>query len=227
MSSDLTGRCVDELLIAGLADYVHMGEVAWCAQSVAGGIGPALLKQTSLLVIERVLRQDLMRAGSLATPTFVAWTGSIEEALERIDREWPEDRSPSFGDICWFENTEKGTSLAERVWAEDCRARERLANALLARVPKAAQGSLLDSLQHLSNLIPAELTDGSPPPESLTQMFEVLGEEYDRGDPRMQELIVRLFLTPLSSASVPRTLLTPSLAHRLGWIRGLTDTPAA
>jgi len=110
--------CIDELLMSGADDWVLAAEVAWVAESTGGAKTPDQIRDLSLRLIRELLQQGMMEIGDLSeeAPHFRKWNLPMEEALERVEREWKAlGRLPDLGDICWLQNTVKGNKLGKQL----------------------------------------------------------------------------------------------------------------
>jgi hypothetical protein len=104
-----------DILTSGLSDWVGFGEVAWAVSKQLPATATRDEKiSLASATIRSLLEDDLIRVGDPVNGRkFVAWDLSIDETIRRIEAEWralPEE--PSIGYVCWFENTERGSSLA-------------------------------------------------------------------------------------------------------------------
>ena len=111
-------RCIDDLLIRGVDDWVHTPEVEWVAKSTGGASTPDQILDLSLHLIREVVQQNLMEIGDVTESDrgFRKWGLSKEEAMQRVEREWKAlGRNPNLGEICWLCNTEKGNERGERL----------------------------------------------------------------------------------------------------------------
>ena len=109
---------IDELVVAGSDDWVDAAEVAWIAKSMGPPESSEAIRDLSVRLIGKVLGDGLMRIGEVTVTDrgFAAWEVSIDEAVERVDREWRAlDREPDLGDVFWLENTLRGEQLAAEV----------------------------------------------------------------------------------------------------------------
>lgn len=110
-----TNKCIDELLVRGLDDWIDAAEVSWVSRAVGGARGEQEIRNLALRIVEELLDQDLMAVGMVTETGFVPWTIPANEVLEKIKKEWsvlPE--GPGLGEICWLTLTEKGARRAER-----------------------------------------------------------------------------------------------------------------
>ena len=112
----LVDKCVSDVLIRGLDDWVQAAEVASVARDVGGAIGASEVLSVSLEVYRSLLIQELMAVGSVSSMGFCPWTHTVEESLRRIEREWKSlPDGPGIGDICWLEMKRKGRERASRM----------------------------------------------------------------------------------------------------------------
>jgi hypothetical protein len=113
-------QCVKELLIAGSDDWVYLAEALRIIESV--NAEAALdVKQLTLEVLGEVVQRGLMEVGDLPGQgcRLKLWPLTPQECLARIEREWDAlGRSPSLGEICWLQNTDKGDALGEQLRRE-------------------------------------------------------------------------------------------------------------
>lgn len=104
---------IDELVVRGADDWVMAADVAWIAKSV-GGASDEEVAEVSIALIEEVMRRSLMQVGDVTEAGFFEWDLSLEEALDRVSREWRAlGRAPDLGEVCWLANTEAGDARAE------------------------------------------------------------------------------------------------------------------
>ena len=106
-------RMIQALLGRGRDDWVMAADVAWIARDIGGADSDDEVRSASLGLIERALRDELMRIGDVTDGGFFPWKASPDQALRRVEASWLElGRSPDLGEVCWLENTEKGDALA-------------------------------------------------------------------------------------------------------------------
>lgn len=103
--------CVNELVTEGTIDWVSSHEVAGVAAETGGAITDPDNRALSLRLITEVVRRGLMELGDLdpVKRGFRKWNLSIEEALARVEREWPTGGpDPRSSEVCWLNNTAEG-----------------------------------------------------------------------------------------------------------------------
>lgn len=114
-------KCVDDLLIRGLDDWLQAAEVASVARTIGAARTESEVRALSVQVVRDLLQRDFMVVGTVAGTEFTPWGIAMEDALERIEREWrARPEGPNLGDICWLNLTERGSGRAE-----DLRSRSR------------------------------------------------------------------------------------------------------
>jgi hypothetical protein len=108
--------CIDEILNRGLDDWVHAAELVFVAISVGGAVTDAEIRDLSIEILRKVIKEGLMEVGDLTTQGFHAWDLPADEALDRIEREWNAlGRPPDIAEICWLSNTEAGDKRAHQL----------------------------------------------------------------------------------------------------------------
>jgi hypothetical protein len=108
--------CINEILLLGLDDWIQASEIASVTRTVGGAATHDEVRQLSLEIIRKVIKDGLMAVGDVTEKGFHVWELSADDALERIEREWTAlGRNPSLGEICWLSNTEEGDRLARRM----------------------------------------------------------------------------------------------------------------
>src|SRR5262245_7076167 len=106
--------CIDELLRAGLDDWLHAPEVASVAQFVGGATADDLNRDLSLDLVREVVQRGLMKVGDLRKEGFREWQMTPEAAIARVVREWSAlGRRPRLGELFWLEITDEGTMKAK------------------------------------------------------------------------------------------------------------------
>ena len=138
LNEDIINDVVDDVLVGGADDWVHLPELTFKLTRNATHHGIELNEEDkvdlSLKVIYKVLTQGLMVAGDLpksdpavsdamrrrdwealrklrdSSPKhLVAWALEPAAAYEQIEREWRlHDRAYKLGEGCWLENTDTG-----------------------------------------------------------------------------------------------------------------------
>jgi hypothetical protein len=104
---------LDKLVISGVDDWIMACEVASVAKFEGRASSESDSRNLSIQLIQEVLERGLMEIGDVTEGGFRTWNVSIEEAMERVQREWlalPE--GPNLGDVCWLANTKKGDERA-------------------------------------------------------------------------------------------------------------------
>ena len=121
-------RCLNAMLTSGTVDWVSSWEVEGIAAEEGGATEDAANRALSLQAISAAVRRGLMEIGELDAVArgFRPWDASADEALARVEREWPPagPRANS-GEVCWLRNTAAGNTHAARLAA---------ASAVVARV---------------------------------------------------------------------------------------------
>lgn len=113
----------EDLLVAGLADWIHAGWVLNCAD-LSGETDPRVLRDVALDLIEEVLKDGIMRAGDLTDDGFVPDTRDLRDLVAAIREEWITSwgvKQPDPGAIIWLENTAEGSAFARSVLARPAR----------------------------------------------------------------------------------------------------------
>lgn len=112
-----TEDIVREALIAGVDDWVYLGELAALVRAVRGDIPAEHVRTLTCTVVRQLLEEGFVRVGDVVKEGFRPWTCSTHEALARIEAEWTQDRRLLPGDICWLESTESGLRRGEHYFA--------------------------------------------------------------------------------------------------------------
>jgi hypothetical protein len=108
--------CIEEILNRGLDDWVHAAELVYVTISVGGAVTDAEIRDLSIEILRKVVKEGLMEVGDLTTQGFHAWNLPADEALDRIEREWNSlGRPPDIAEICWLSNTEEGDKRARQL----------------------------------------------------------------------------------------------------------------
>jgi len=107
--------CIEELLVLGLDDWVHLSEVAWTARSIGGAASPEDVRQLSLQSIRDLLVRELATFGQVDETGYRPWRSSIEETVGRIDREWALSAEPRLGEGGWIRLTPAGDAAAREL----------------------------------------------------------------------------------------------------------------
>lgn len=111
----------EDLLIAGLADWVYVGWVPVCA-GLSGARGDLELRTVALDLIREVLVSGLMVAGEVTESGHVPFDLSPETAADRIRDEWISAwglETPAPGAVAWLDNTAAGDAVAQRALARE------------------------------------------------------------------------------------------------------------
>jgi hypothetical protein len=100
-------RLVTELVDRGEADWVDMTEAWWVARSTGSASSDEEARELAIEAISQALHRGLMEVGDVTEREgFRAWALPIDQAIERITREWSSDRArPELGDTGWLRNT--------------------------------------------------------------------------------------------------------------------------
>jgi hypothetical protein len=110
---------IDEVLLAGLDDWVMPCQVDYFAGHQRPDATPDQLIERGIRTVERMLRDGLMEVGDVTDDGFRSWDVPSAEAVSRIRSEWKRlDRRLEMGDICWLSNTTLGEEHAERLRAQ-------------------------------------------------------------------------------------------------------------
>jgi hypothetical protein len=107
-------RLERELLEEMKDDYVGLWEIARLVRSELGLEDPEAIREDTLHIIEQMLMRGWIRPG-VATDTgdFEAWDTDPGKALLAIREDWDRlGRTPTVGDIAWFDLTEWGERVA-------------------------------------------------------------------------------------------------------------------
>lgn len=104
----------EDLLIAGIGDWVHFGEVAWLAARRGAGRGREDQIAVALSALRDLQERGLMEVGDVGPEGFAAWRLPVNEVEERVRTAWLTlDRDPVPGDIGWLANTALGDRVAD------------------------------------------------------------------------------------------------------------------
>jgi hypothetical protein len=116
--------CINEILMAGADDWVPLAEVVGIVQEDGGVTAEEAIQDFSLKLIRKVVEQGLMEIGDVTEKDrgFRKWNLSIEESLQRVEREWCSlVKSPNFGYGCWLQSTAKGHEVGNRLLENESR----------------------------------------------------------------------------------------------------------
>jgi hypothetical protein len=101
----------DELLVHGNDDWVDASEVVSIIITIEE-IPHTEKEKIRLLTFElirKVVEEGYMVIGSVQKGGFKKWGFSMEESLQKVERDWKElGNNPGLGQICWLCNTEEG-----------------------------------------------------------------------------------------------------------------------
>lgn len=111
----LVSKVVVEVLEEGLDDWVQVWQIASLVVEVAGVFEPIAVRRLGLQVIRYLLESHLMEVGDVNEVGFKRWEMPLDKSLAAIESDWPTDRIPTLGDMCWLSNTELGDSHAKIV----------------------------------------------------------------------------------------------------------------
>lgn len=120
-------------MLRGADDWVGAWEVASVVESMASGANEVEVRDSAFLLIRQVLSHGLMEIGDVAGtgshPVYVhdscrfqPWGLPVERSMERVEQEWNAlGRSPTLGEVCWLNLTEKGQVQAHalRSWKDE------------------------------------------------------------------------------------------------------------
>ncbi len=107
-----------EFLLEGVEDYVGLWEFSPAVRRHLNEQDPEKVRDISMMLVRRLIGQEVMVAGDLAEEGgFAPWSCSAEESIDRIGELWRRlGRDPNLGDdIPWFDLTPKGESIAKRL----------------------------------------------------------------------------------------------------------------
>ena len=107
-------RLERELLEEMKEDYVGLWEIACLVRSELGAEDPETIRKDTLHIIEQMLMQGWIRPGTATEMGgFEAWETDPGRALMAISEDWDRlGRTPTVGDIAWFDLTEWGERVA-------------------------------------------------------------------------------------------------------------------
>ncbi|WP_433782386.1 hypothetical protein ACQPX6_21140 [Actinomycetospora sp. CA-101289] len=107
-----------DILVEGLQDWIDLGFARQYVSDEVGDVPVTELGEQTIGVIEHLLRAGLVVAGDV-WDGFTPWPLDPEATVARIRTEWDQPAAQLLpGDICWFEITESGATLARRIRAE-------------------------------------------------------------------------------------------------------------
>lgn len=109
----MSGSLEEDLLAAGVGDWVHFGEVAWLASHRGLQASRKEQVEATLTVLRNLQERGLVEIGDVGRDGFKAWQLSIDEVEQRVRQTWLAlDRDPAPGDIGWLANTPLGDQAA-------------------------------------------------------------------------------------------------------------------
>jgi hypothetical protein len=110
----MSGSLEEDLLVAGVGDWVHFGEVAWLAAQRGAQPGREDQIAATLAALRNLQERGLMEIGDVGPDGFTAWHVPIDEVEERVREAWfALDRDPVPGDIGWLANTPLGDQAGQ------------------------------------------------------------------------------------------------------------------
>ena len=104
----VVSKCVDELLHAGLEDFIQAAEVVSIAYDVGRAATAWEARDLALRMVREVLMAGQMEIGDLKKEGFIAWDLEPDEALTRVEQEWSPPYLPALGEFFWLHNTKLG-----------------------------------------------------------------------------------------------------------------------
>lgn len=106
----------DELLVAGLDDWLHLADIAWSAREFARGSEKQDVIAVAVEALTELLDQGLVEIGEVSDGGFFEWDATQEAAILRVQQEWMAlGRVPQPGDVCWVANTKAGDKRAREI----------------------------------------------------------------------------------------------------------------
>ena len=113
-AADRAERLEHELLEEMKDDYVGLWEIAHLVRSELGVEDPDAVREDTLHIIEEMLMQGWIRPGvATADGGFVPWQTDPGRWLLTISESWDRlGRTPTVGDVAWFDLTEWGEQVA-------------------------------------------------------------------------------------------------------------------
>lgn len=110
----IQNKLMQHILIIGLDDWIHFGEVFEQSVEVGGAHTADEALDVSLDAIRALLSDGLIDAGDVIGTTFCPWALGVDDTLARIAEGWRRlGRTPDAGDICWLRTTAEGDRIAE------------------------------------------------------------------------------------------------------------------
>ncbi|MBW3542359.1 MAG: hypothetical protein KY476_18995 [Planctomycetes bacterium] len=89
----------------GEHDHIGLWEIVRCVRGQLPWEDSQTVKDTTLEIVEDLLSTGRWQAGFPAADGrgFSAWNVALQEAIDRISREWTAlGREPNIGEIAWF-----------------------------------------------------------------------------------------------------------------------------
>jgi hypothetical protein len=80
----MSGSLEEDLLVAGVGDWVHFGEVAWLAAQRGAQPGREDQIAATLAALRNLQERGLMEIGDVGPDGFTAWHVPIDEVEERV-----------------------------------------------------------------------------------------------------------------------------------------------
>jgi hypothetical protein len=106
---------IEDILARSMDDWVHAAEFVSVAKRVCPVNVEGIRALTMGLVLE-VLIDNLMIPGDVDSFGFHRWPVGREHPIVRIFQAWdPSDLYPTPGSVAWFEPTELGRAIGQRV----------------------------------------------------------------------------------------------------------------
>jgi hypothetical protein len=106
----------EDLLIAGLDDWLHIADVTYHLGLPRDRKDAACQAEAA---IRDLVEKGLVLVGDVTGDRFVAWDGSAGAIGRRVLTAWEAlDHDPVPGDVCWLANTAEGDRLAREGLAE-------------------------------------------------------------------------------------------------------------
>ena len=111
--------CIEDLLVRGLDDWIQAAEVASVSRETGGAQSGEGSRELSLRIIRKLLEAGLAEPGMVDEHSgFLPWGISVDEAMRRIEGDWPtRPAGPQLGEVCWLNLTKKGHAQAQRLWS--------------------------------------------------------------------------------------------------------------
>jgi hypothetical protein len=109
----------EDLLVAGLDDWVPFAAIGMYARSRAGTDEVRVVASAALDAIRVLLERGLAEVGTATRDGFRPWDRSIDATLQTVREQWlalpTGQNGPHLGDIGWMANTQAGDELAEQL----------------------------------------------------------------------------------------------------------------